>query len=187
MARTPSTAYTNVHGRRWGRGLRPYLLAVKLLGVCGLVGGLAFLAFVQAAGEPGDTVEGWPGRVAEAHRAFGRLILPGLALAAAAGIALWASIWRAMIRMRWFRVKMAVLLIGGPGLHLLLRSTLLELSATVAGDGSIDAGRARTLYATLIAGVALALVWAVGLMILGRIKPRLGQDIGRTLAGSRPH
>ncbi len=174
--------YVNVYGRRGGRGARPYLIVLKLICVAGFVGGLLTVLAVALTG-PGPTSErDWRERVEFVGKAFRWVIVPGVTGAEIVGFLLVSSIWRVMIRMRWFIVKMALVLLCMPALHFLMSGWLsdLRLFASVTPDLS----RAAEVHGRLLAGASLALALGIALVILGRIKPRLGQDYGRTFGAS---
>lgn len=169
----------NIYGRRPGRGLRPYLIVLKILSVACFFGGLmAVLAGVLLGAEPQD-VDGWRQQVSVVHRIYSYVIIPGVAAALVLGTLLFSTIWQAMIRMRWFVVKMVLVLLAVPALHLYLRMRMLALKATLAQPHP-DLSSAADLRDELIAGTLLAIAFAVAAIILGRVKPRLGQDYGRT-------
>lgn len=170
----------NQFGRRGGRGVRPYLIMLKIICVGLFLGGLASF-LVLAAGRPiGDSLESWREFSDLAHRMYGRLIVPGVIGAEVAGVLLTASIWGVMIRMRWFQLKMLILLIGCPGLHVFMVTRLTAFDEML--KGGFDEAVAVSLRTQLLAGTAAAIVYALLMIWLGRIKPRLGQDYGRTFA-----
>jgi len=171
----------NVHGRRPGRGLRPYLIVLKLLSVATFFGGLiVLLAGVFARGEPAD-LAAWRAEAELIRRIHLAAIIPGLAGAFVFGTLLLASIWAVLVRMRWFVTKMMLIALAVPGLHALMRSRLLALEALLARPVP-DLQQASLIRDQMTAGTLAAILFAVAAIILGRVKPRLGQDYGRTFA-----
>lgn len=169
----------NIHGRRGGRGARPVLILGKLICVGCFLGGLAgYLAVILAAQRPGHP-EQLQTFIEVTERFFTRIIIPAGIGAEIVGIFLLLSIWRVMIRMRWFQIKMVVLAIGMPGLHLFLRGRVSALE-TLPGDTPT---LPQELHTHLLVGVWAGIAVAVVLTWLGRIKPRLGQNYGKTFAG----
>lgn len=172
--------YRNRHGRRWGRGARPYLIMLKLIGVAAFLGGLAGVLVIVLAQPAPPTAAGWEMRVAQLRRAFLWLIIPGSTLASLAGLALLASVWQALIRMRWFQVKLTLIVIGLPCLHLYLRDRLMTLAEmSQAGKPPGTTGLAMV-DGDLLRGVAAGIALGLGIACLGRVKPRLWQNYGRT-------
>ncbi len=168
----------NQFGRRGGRGARPYLIMLKVICVGLFLGGLVSFV-ILVAGRPVDAApEQSEAFAALTHRMYGRLIVPAVIGAEVTGLLLTASIWRVMIRMRWFRLKMLILLIGCPGLHLFMVSRLTAFDEMLRAG--FDQARAVALHTQMLAGTAAAIVYALLMIWLGRIKPRLGQDYGRT-------
>lgn len=171
----------NVHGRRWGRGIRPYLLTAKIVGVAMFFGGLVSVLVLVLLPERPIGEAGWLQLSDQVRRAHVWVIIPGLVVAMAAGLLLLASIWRALIRMRWFQVKLALVVVCVPTLHLVMSSRSLALRSAISEHE--PACEYERLCGQLIAGTLAALVFALAVMVLGRVKPRLGQDYGRTFAG----
>lgn len=176
MGNRESPEPRNIHGRRWGRGFRPYLIVAKLLCVIAYVGGLGALLVVGfAPGIPGD-LEGWRQLAGTVHRAYAWLIVPGFLGAMAAGVLLTSSMVQAMVRMRWFQVKIFLLVAGAPALHVFLRSRLASFRSLVDEGGNVPA--MVSVFGQLLAGTVVGLLFGVVLLVLGRVKPRLGQVYG---------
>jgi hypothetical protein len=171
----------NIHGRRPGRGMRPYLIVLKILSVAVFFGGLVVVLIgVLLRPEPLDG-HGWRDELVLIHRIYVGVIIPGLAAALVFGTLLFASIWRVMIRMRWFVTKMILIFFAVPALHVFMRSRSLAVELSLA-QPTPDLQQASVLRDQMVAGTALAIVFAIATIILGRVKPRLGQDYGRTFA-----
>jgi hypothetical protein len=178
--------YTNIHGRRWGRGARPWLLLPKYAFVSIFLGGLVtmlILGFVQPRPE---TLAEWRRRELLLSHAYVRVIVPGLLGAILMGLLLLSTHFRVFIRMRWLQAKLVLLAVCVPSLHFYMRGKATALHAVLSDESRADLTRAGELWGDLRLGTLLSLCFAVCLVILGRIKPRLGQDYGRTFgAGSR--
>jgi hypothetical protein len=171
----------NIHGRRGGRGARPYLLVAKLLGVSAFLGGLISVLVLVLMPDSGGDAEVWRMRAGQVRRAFEFVIVPGLLLAMLSGLVLLASVWRALIRMRWFVVKVVLVVACVPTLHVYMHGRSLALAKSLGQDppNLVAAGEIRS---QMIAGAVAALVFGGVVLVLGRIKPRLGQQYGRTFA-----
>lgn len=174
----------NIHGRRAGRGIRPYLIVGKLLSVSLIIGGLASLCATQWLQPESNDAAGWAQRVQAVHMAYSRVIIPGFAGALVFGALLASTMLPVLLRMRWFVVKLALLMVCVPTLHGLTRSWLSATRVALMQEPP-DLNVVADLDARLMWGTLAALLLAVAVMILGRIKPRLGQDYGRTFARSR--
>jgi hypothetical protein len=175
--------YRNVHGRRWGRGARPYLLVLKLAGASGFLGGLVSVLVVVLLSARPNTAEGWLTRAELIRRAFVFVIVPGLTAAMFSGLLLLASAWRALIRMRWFRVKALLVAVVVPALHVWMRNRSLDLQHAVSEP--VDLRAANTIHDEMLVGTAGLILFALVIITLGRVKPRLGQSYGRTFAKQR--
>lgn len=167
------TKYVNVHGRRGGRGLRPWLLLPKVLGAGAYFGGLlAALALIVAA-DP-QTAQDWRELTNQLRVLFVYVAVPGLTLAIVMGVLLlWQSGW-VLWRMRWMKVKTGVVVATVPLLHLFMSDRLATVRQ--AGEG----GAAMTQFTV---GLGAAIGLAVAVIVLGRHKPRMGQGVAT--AGKR--
>lgn len=174
-----TTRRVNIHGRRGGRGIRPFLLILKLTGVAMFLGGLISLLILVLLPAAPQTVEAWQHQASLIRRAFLCVIIPGLLLAIVAGLLLAASMWRVMIRMRWFVVKIVVIAVGAACLHLFMHGRSVALQATLQRTAP-DLAEAAALRKQLLTGTAVTILFGLTVTILGRVKPRLGQDYGRT-------
>jgi len=170
--------YQNVHGRRWGRGARPYLLMAKIVFVAVFVGGLISLLTLVLISPLPATDEGRHIFADALHRAYAWLIVPSLAGAMIMGVALSASFWRAAVRMRWLQVKALLIVVCVPMLHVFMRKRSLTLQSLARADGT-DTQVLANLRDEILIGTAAVLVFAVLVVLLGRLKPRLGQRYGR--------
>ncbi len=167
--------YVNIHGRKGGRGVRPWLLIPKLLCLAIFVGAYVaamVLWFYYRLGYSDGEV--WPVRAVSV--VFLRVIVPSLIAALLFGLLLFAQHPKVFITRRWLQVKL-VIAVSLTGMHTIARGTFKGIKAVVLdaswqGDtAEIEAACAR-FSACLIAG----LIGAVLLVLLGRLKPRLGQQ-----------
>jgi len=185
MRRSGTQQPANIYGRRWGRGVRPYLLMVKLVCVSAFLGGLMMVLALGVWYRRSGSPDGGPGFVWMTATAYRFVIVPGATGAVTMGVLLLASIWRVLIRMRWFVAKACLVIVGMPTLHLVMSSRVDQLERAVRG-GTEPAVRVA-LEGRILLGTAAALVLGLVIAWLGRIKPRLGQDFGRTFAGKTTH
>lgn len=182
-AKSHAVRYRNIHGRRAGRGLRPILIVLKLLCVSVFIGGLVVvLAGFVLAPQTRDA-QAWREQAALLSRYYAYAIVPGISGALVCGTLLAASFLRVIIQMRWFQVKIFVVAVAMPALHLYLRSRSGDLRDVLA-QSSPDIGRVAAIHSQIVDGMLVALGVAVVVLVLGRLKPRLGQDYGKTF--SRP-
>ena len=172
-------AHTNIYGRKWGRGIRPYLLLPKVLCVGAFFGGLVTLLVLAFLRPVPQSPSEWLAEAELIRRTYTQAIVPGLVGAMIFGVLLLLPVRRALLHMRWLQVKLALVLICVPTLHLYMRLKSLELRAAIPSAHAPAAARHA-----LLAGTVAAIVFAGVVIFLGRIKPRLGQDYGRTFAGT---
>lgn len=168
--------YTNIHGRKPGRGLRPWLLIPKILCFCLLLGGAAATLALTIAHQPA-TPDQWQHWTAAIRAVVLATIVPGASGAIILGLALLAPHWRIMLRMRWLQVKLALVAIGIPAMHLTGRFTMEAIRHHIAADHFARAAALHHLFAWYM---AISLIWLIAIVILGRQKLRLGQNWART-------
>jgi hypothetical protein len=169
--------YENIYGRRGGRGTRPYLLVAKLVFVAAFIGGLVSVLILVLLPPLPVTGEGRRLYADALHRAYAWVVIPSLVGAMTCGMALLASFWRVAIRLRWLQVKVLLIVLCVPLLHTFMRhrsQTLQEMLAADQPDGQVLASFRDQILAGTIAALAFGILTAV----LGRVKPRLGQQIG---------
>lgn len=171
--------YQNIYGRRWGRGLRPWLLIFKIVSVAVFIGGLASTLVLAFGGPAPQTPAEWSRLAGMIRLAYTRVIVVGLLGALVFGILLLLPHFRVLIRMRWLQVKLGILAVFIPTFHLFMSARSAALREAVARQDFETAGLLREqLYRGTVAALAIGLV----VVVLGRIKPRLGQAYGRTFA-----
>jgi small-conductance mechanosensitive channel len=175
----------NIHGRRRGRGIRPWLLTAKLIGVICFVGGLGALAALAwgspdpdaSSPDPVTARAKWKFLVDCAHWILVPGTIGGAILAIVAGFCLWLQMPRRFLRMRWFQIKIALVVVLVPTFHLWGRSTALELHEAL--DKPARLSEVRPLWDRLAVIFLLAFLAMLLIVWVGRIKPRLGQRYGK--------
>jgi len=171
---------SNIHGRRRGRGIRPWLLTAKIIGVICFVGGLGALAALAWGSPFPPDREAWKLLVACAHWILVPGTIGGGILAILAGLCLWVQMPRGFLRMRWFLVKIALVVILIPAFHLWGRFTMLKLHAALDKPARID--EVPPLWDRMAIIFLLAFLVMLLIVWVGRIKPRLGQRYGKAKA-----
>ena len=158
--------------RRPGRGARPWLILVKFVGLIGIFGGLASLAAIGLLGPVPESPEGWRLLRGLMRAIFWPCVFGGILVTITAGICLWLHHPVEFSRRRWFRLKVGLLAVCVPSLHLMARGRV-EAFYDAIDDGNMEvlAGMWRDVTrAWVVAFVVLFLV-----AMIGRVKPRLGQ------------
>ncbi len=161
----------NKLGRTGGRRLRAVLLLLKMVGLVAALGGLASLSALGRFGPVPETQAGWALLRDVSRAVFMPCVLGGLLLTIAAGVALWLRAPKAFLRTRWFRVKVVVLAVSLPSLHLWARGRVTALYDAI-DRGDLADLEARWDGATR--AYAVALVFLLAAAIFARAKPRLG-------------
>lgn len=160
-----ATYQTTPPVRRGGRGLRPWLLLPKFICVCVAFGALVTGLVLWVA----ETASRSNGLLEIEHRIFGHVMVPAIIGALFFGLLLFLQHPRGFSRLRWLQIKLAVVVIFLPVIHVWVSSQLVALGYPEGkGDG-----------ATLVTWLYIAVITLVLLMILGRQKPRLGQNWAR--------
>ncbi len=167
--------YVNTHGRKGGRGIRPWLLIPKVLCLAIFVGAYVaatVLWFHYRLGYSDGAV--WPVRAVSI--VFRSVVVPSLMATLLFGLLLFAQHPKVFITRRWLQVKL-VIVIALTGMHTVARGTFKSIKAVVLDDSwqgetaEIEAACARFSVCLI-----LGLLSAVLLVVLGRLKPRLGQQ-----------
>ncbi len=166
-------AFVNQFGRRPGRGVRPWLLIPKLLAVAVYFGGLAAAAALWWDGGWGRLDKADPSRLLLVERVsviFVRVVVPGLVAAMLLGTVLLWHHGRVLLRMRWLRLKLVMVAIGVPTMHLIMSSRLGQLRQAAVDHQVNDSAASQFTWALIV-----LIAWSLALIVLGRLKPRLGQ------------
>lgn len=174
--------YLNVHGRKGGRGLRPWLLIPKLIAVAGYFGGLAALAVLAAVLCEADPATAG-GLVKGMLAVFWFVLAPAALVASLLGLGLLALHGRVLLAMRWLQVKLGLLVAALPVIHFVVLERL-ERVARLAGPlvrdslayGPFDAAGMRSAASDLLFATLAVMGLLAGVIWLGRHKPRLGQN-----------
>ena len=178
------TLYTNQHGRRPTRGIRPWLFIPKLVSVAVFIGSLAAANFIWFTSRWTELDQADPRRLWTVNLIgdmMRLLTVPALLLAIAFGIALLLQHPRTFLRLRWVRFKLACLLVIIPASHFFLSSRLALLRS--AAGSAHDGTAAATQFGL---GLIVALISFVGIVVTARLKPRLGQNWARTFSAAVP-
>ncbi len=165
--------YINRFGRKPGRGIRPWLLIPKVIAVAVYVGGLAAVLGLWIASDFTSLELTDPRRALIIHqvsRLMVFLVVPALLLAILFGVALLLQHPRPFLRMRWLQVKLISLLILIPSSHFYCRTQFTALKRTTDKIVSNEAAGKFT------GGVLAALSGSLWVAVIGRLKPRLGQN-----------
>lgn len=173
-------SYTNKHGRRPGRGLRPWVLIPKVLAVGALFGGFLSVSVLMHT-HPPKTLEQWDTLIEMVGTLFTRLIVPAVLCVVGLGILLLWMHWRAFLGMRWVCLKLVLLGVALPSLHLTGR-WLIGQARLASQAGELD--RVAALMGRFGLTIDLAVAALVVVIVIGRHKPRLGQR-PRTVAEQR--
>jgi uncharacterized membrane protein len=168
-----ATVYVNRFGRKGGRGIRPWLLIPKVLAVCGYLGALIAMLSIwfgsDYANVPHGTQRLW---VLQTISILVRwVMIPCLLAAMALGLGLLLQIPRQLLRMRWMLVKLALLAIMVPTAHLVCSSAWRALR-----DAAVELRHDRAAERRFSVALSLTLVGSSLVVVLGRLKPRLGQN-----------
>jgi uncharacterized membrane protein len=169
--------YINRFGRRGGRGIRPWFLLPKVIAVGLYLGGLAAALVIWLAAGFSALDAADPQRL----RLIGQmrllmlvLVVPALLAVLVLGLLLLLQHPRQLIRMRWIIVKLgsvAVVITGG---HLFVSSRLRMLREAYRAGVADDSAALQ-----FALGLAVVLAGSIWIIILGRLKPRLGQNWAR--------
>jgi hypothetical protein len=157
--------YRNIHGRRAGRGIRPWILLPKVLCVGITLGSLVTAAVLSLI----PPVQG-PGTMPLLRQILVWVTTPALAASGILGVALLAQHPNVLLRLRWLQAKLLVTLGFTPALSAWGMSRYRLL--TVGGAGDAAGGMASALGAAVLVLIVI--------ILLGRQKPRLGQNWARS-------
>ncbi|GAB4186328.1 MAG: hypothetical protein Kow00105_00850 [Phycisphaeraceae bacterium] len=163
--------YVNRHGRKPGRGVRPWILIPKVLSVAALFGGFLAASVLLHTHHPAS-LEDWGHLIEMVSTVFRRLIVPAVLLVVVFGVLLLWQHWRVFLTMRWVQLKLVLLLLTVPPLHLTGRWLIGQARDALAG-GDLD--RVVTLMFWFTVTADLAVLALAVVIFIGRHKPRLGQ------------
>jgi hypothetical protein len=159
-----SDSPTNKHGRKPGRGARPWMLLPKVAAVGVYFGAVAATTMIFFRGpDEGMSHAAWVGSIADIFRF---VAVPALLTAMVFGVLLFLQMPRLFLLQRWFQVKLTLIAIGVPTAHLYMASRI-HAYRTQPTDA---------LHTQIALGLIVVLVWTLCLIVLGRHKPKLGQN-----------
>ena len=161
----------NKHGRRPGRGIRPWLLIPKILSVAALFGGFLAAAVLLHASAP-QTHEQWTFVITTASTLFLYLIVPAVLCVVLFGVLLFWQHPKVFLKMRWFQVKVVLLILTLPPLHLTGR-WLIHHAREALDAGDLD--RVAELMGRFTLTVDIAVIALIVVITIGRHKPRFGK------------
>lgn len=168
-----SGEHVNRYVRKGGRGVRPWLLIPKVLALAIFVGGYAAASVLWIAYRMGigDSAT-WA--VPAVSAIFRWVIVPALISTLLFGVLLVLQHPVIFLQRRWLQVKLLFVLIL-PAIHFVARKTFQEIKAVLAGEAELPAAGFETACARFTICIVGGLLCAVGILVLGRLKPRLGQ------------
>lgn len=168
-------AFPNIHGRRPTRGLRPWLLVPKVIAVAAYLGGCVSLAVLcrQALHHHQARSRPLPDTTIHLIDALVRYVIdPAAILVTALGLLLLLQHPREFLRQRWLQVKLASLLLAAPAGKVFLEWRLANVRS--------EEGRWKLTYLSNLEDTVWGLiVLAAWVIVLGRLKPRFGQNWAR--------
>lgn len=167
-------AYINQFGRRPGRGIRPWLLIPKVIAVALYIGGLGAVLVFWLTSNFSTLGKQDPQRLFilnQINHLMVYLVVPSFLLAMVSGILLLLQHPRQFIRMRWLQVKLLALAILIPSAHSFCSSRMALLRSAYNGHTVNDTAARQFTW-----GLCLTLLGSITIVILGRLKPRLGQN-----------
>jgi uncharacterized membrane protein len=173
MTQTQTQPVVNKFGRKGGRGIRPWLLLPKVIAFCVYLGGLTTVLVLWVASDFKSLDLGDPRRkliLDQVSRLMVFLVVPALLVTIILGVSLMMQYPKQFLRTRWLRVKLISLAIIVPASHFYCETRFVRLR-TVADDATSDG-----LATQLTIGFVAALIGSAWVVILGRLKPRLGKS-----------
>ena len=173
----PPKPTVNVYGRRGGRGVRPWLLVPKVVAIALYVGGLAAVTFIWVGSDynaipPDDPRRQWVLNLVGRLMVF--FVVPALLVAIVLGVLLLLQHPGVYLRMRWLRVKLLILLLVIPAGHFWCRAQTLALRNPIT---SVEAH--ATAARRLSVGLVGTLIGSIAAVVVGRARPRFGQNWAR--------
>ena len=168
-----SDAPVNKHGRKPGRGIRPFILMPKIIALAAVFGGLLSAAMLVHVNTTDDLSQDQAVQLATHVRIIFRyVIVPAACAAVLFGLLLLLQHPKVFLSRRWMQVKLVALAIVVPISHYLGRGSLTEAFNLIEQGESPVAMLQRLALIIDLSLVAITVVF-----ILGRQKPRLGQNI----------
>lgn len=165
--------YINQFGRKPGRGIRPWLLIPKIFGFIVYVGGFCAVLALWISSDFTSLELSDPRRAMVLHQVSSiliYLIVPAAIITLLFGILLLLQRPRIFLGRRWMQVKLIALLTVIPTCHFYARMQYTLIKTTT--DKSISDTASARFQSITIAAIAGSCI----VVILGRLKPRLGQN-----------
>ena len=170
--------YVNKHGRKAGRGLRPWLLIPKVLAAgtyLGILVATAAMWFMEngniAAGAGMDQRQ----IVEFLSVMFRFVVVPVLLVALIFGVLLFLQHPMVFLRMRWLQLKLMLIVIFVPLSHFFMSSRLGILREACIEQKPWGGAENETSFGLIVVVLVTMLI-----IFLGRQKPRLGQNWAKT-------
>jgi uncharacterized membrane protein len=163
----------NKFGRKGGRGIRPWLLLPKVIAFCVYLGGLTTVLVLWVASDFQSLDLGDPRRkmvLDQVSRLMVFLVVPALLVTIVLGVSLLMQYPRHFLRTRWLRVKLLSLVIVIPASHFYCETRFVQLRVVS------DQQRSNVLARQLTMGLGGALIGSAWIVVMGRLKPRLGKS-----------
>ncbi len=162
--------------RRQTRGLRPWFLIPKVFSIAVYFGTIACtLALWLRGPQPTAAPDAYRQLLAQVRFLVYCISWPALGLVIVLGMALFLQCPRAFVRMRWMQVKLFTIFVLLPAAQFYIAWALGHVTTNINSEKV--AGWPLTL------ALCLALVVAGFLIVLGRHKPRLGQNWAQSWRG----
>ncbi len=163
------------HGRKGGRGLRPWLLIPKVICVAVFLGSYSsatLLWFYFRGGASAGTL--WP--IEGVSLIFRWLVIPSLSATLLFGGLLLLQYPGVFIRRRWLQVKLLLVAVLLPILHFAARRAFLEVKRGFLDDGlPFDHAAMQSPCLRFSVLLPAGLLTILLLVFMGRYKPRLDQ------------
>ncbi|QQE11852.1 hypothetical protein JD969_20640 [Planctomycetota bacterium] len=207
MKQKPTKTYKNRLGRKSGRGMRPWFLIPKIISICAIWGVLlACAALILCAPDTAhlpavEQLNTSRQLLTQITQLLHYLIIPALVLANIFGLLLFLDEPRIFIRLRWLQTKMLLIIIAYPILFAFLNTKLSQSqsliattitkttilnhqSATIKQQPILDRAITQTSLNLQVINWSLLIILILTtlVIILGRHKPKLGQNWAKTYA-----
>jgi uncharacterized membrane protein len=149
------------------------LLLPKVIAVAVCFGSLAAALYLWTTGD------GEAATLGLVSNLLARVTAPALIAAAGLGALLMVEPgMKVMLRQRWLQVKLLALSVGIPGMWVWIARALWRAQP---GGAVVD----RAAWWNVTAALAVALAASLAVIVLGRHKPRIGQNWAKALAQAR--
>lgn len=176
---------SNIHGRKFSRGLRPLILIPTVLCVGLFFGGSVAVMLIWTKGRFADDPLAGRWQVQAVSMLFRWLLIPSLGATILLGLLLFLQHPLAFWHMRWFKLKAAILLVAVPSLHFTMEPLLFKLKAAAlaAPSSTVAQGELAAVSRQFSTGLVVVVIGTAILIVIGRYKPRLGQPYTRKITG----